>query len=196
MAVLKTCSSSLARDILNDCNEPHAKGVEKTFYFISRESIDWGSSVRNGHIISDIVALSGKRGYKVKNPSNEIPAITITDTNPAYDTAWDKVLPVVLLADSPENAEAIMGLKQDKYVCIYENMEKGADGKQAFGVIGWEQGAMGMDLNMDKSGDTGGWTGNITESAAPTSNIFFWKTDYETTKAALETLCSEADEGE
>ena len=43
---------------------------------------------------------------------------------------------------------------------------------------------------MDKSGDTGGWTGNITETGAPTSQLFFYKTDYATTKAALESLCS------
>ena len=96
------------------------------------------------------------------------------------------------MADSPENAAAVLGLKQDKYVCIYENMEKGDAGKQAFGVIGWEQGATGVDLNMDKSGDVGGWTGNITETGAPTPNLFFYKTDYATTKAALESLCSAA----
>ena len=71
-------------------------------------------------------------------------------------------------------------------------MEKGDAGKQAFGVIGWEQGATGVDLNMDKSGDVGGWTGNITETGAPTPNLFFYKTDYATTKAALESLCSTA----
>lgn len=190
MAV-NVCTTTLGKDIMNDCNEPHAKGVEKTFYFISRDSIDWAQSTRSGFVITNIVALEGKRGYKIKNPSNETPAISITDQNPSIDTAWDKVLPVVLLADSQDNASAIMGLKQDKYVCIYENMEKGADGSQAFGVIGWEQGATGVDLTMDKSGDTGGWTGNITETGAPTSNLFFFKTDYATSKAALEALCSE-----
>lgn len=191
MAV-QTCTTTLGRDILNDCNEPHAKGVEKWFYFISRDAIDWDKSTRENFKITNLVALTGKRGYKVRNPSNETPAITITDQNPSIDTAWDKVLPVTLLADSPENAAAIMGLKQDKYVCIYENMEKGDAGKQAFVVIGWEQGATGVDLNMDKSGDTGGWTGNITETGAPTSQLFFYKTDYATTKAALESLCSAA----
>ena len=146
MAV-QACTTTLGRDILNDCNEPHAKGVEKFFYFISRDAIDWDKSTREGFVITNLVALTGKRGYKVRNPSNETPAITITDQNPSVDAAWDKVLPVTLLADSPENAAAVLGLKQDKYVCIYENMEKGDAGKQAFGVIGWEQGATGVDLN-------------------------------------------------
>lgn len=191
MAV-QACTTTLGRDILNDCNEPHAKGVEKFFYFISRDAIDWDKSTREGFVVTNLVALAGKRGYKVRNPSNETPAITITDQNPSIDAAWDKVPPVTLLADSPENAAAVLGLKQDKYVCIYENMEKGDAGKQAFGVIGWEQGATGVDLNMDKSGDVGGWTGNITETGAPTPNLFFYKTDYATTKAALESLCSAA----
>lgn len=178
---------------MNDCNEPHSPGVERMFYIISRDAIDKGASTREGHVITNIALLPGKRGYKLRNPSNERPAITVTDTNPTIDTAWDKVLPVTLLADSPENAAAIMGLKQDNYICIYENMEKGTDGKQAFVVLGWETGASGVDLNMDKSGDiSGGWSGNLTEAGAPTSQLFFFKEDYATTKAALESLCSEA----
>lgn len=188
------CNTTLGRDILNDCNEPHAKGVENTFYFISRSVIDFGKSKRTGHTITDIQLSDGKRGYKIKNPSTEVPAITVTDTNPTIDTAFDKVLPVVLLADSPENAAAIMALKQDKYVCIYENTEKGEDGHQAFPVIGWENGAVGRDLTLDKSSDTGGgWSGNITETGAPTSQLFFFKDDYSTTKAALESLCTASD---
>ncbi len=185
------CTTTLERNIMNDCTEPHAKGVEKTFYFISRNAIDWGRSTRDGFIISSIVATATGRGYKVRNPMNAIPAITITDDNPDVDASWTKSLPVYLLADSPENAAAILGLKQDEYVCIYENKEKGESGKQAFGVIGWEQGAKGVDLNLDKSSDTGGgWAGTIVETGAPTPNIFFWETDYATTKAALESLCS------
>lgn len=191
MAV-KNCAVSLGQDILNDCNEAYGKGIEKTFYVISREAIDWDASKREGHLVTKIAPVTGKRGYKIMNPSNEAPAITVTDTNPTIGTAFDKVLPVVLLADSPANAAAIMGLKQDKYVVIYENTVKGEAGNQAFPVIGWETGATGRDLTLDKSGDDarGGWSGNITETGAPTSQLFFYMTDYATTKAALETLCS------
>ena len=121
----QNCNTTLGRNILNDCNEAYGKGVEKYYYVISRDAIDWSASTRTGHIISAITAVSGKRGYKIKNPSNEVPAITVTGTNPAIGTAFDKVLPIVLLANSPENAEAIMGLQQDKYVVIYENTVKG-----------------------------------------------------------------------
>lgn len=191
---LKNCVTTLARDIMNDCNESYGKGVEAYFYIIDRENIDWDSSTRDGHLITKITAKTGKRGYKYRYPSTETPAITSTDTNIAIGTAFDKVLPVVLLADSPENAEAIMALKQGKYVAIYENTVKGESGKQAFPVIGWENGATGRDLTLDKSSDDsrGGWAGNLTETGAPTSQLFFYMTDYATTKAALESLCSAA----
>lgn len=195
MAVLN-CKNTLGADILNDCNEAYGKGVEKTVYVISRDNIDWSASTREGHTISAIVAVSGKRGYKIKSPyNNTVPAITVTDNNPTIGTSFDKVLPVVLLADSPASAQAIMGLKQDKYVVIYENTVKGTDGSQAFVVFGWENGATGVDLTLDKSSDDylGGWSGNLTESGAPTSQLFFWKTDYETSKAALEALCTDAE---
>lgn len=193
MAV-KNCNTSLGQDILNDCNEAYGRGVEKTFYVISREAIDWDKSTREGHLITKIAPVTGKQGHKIMNPSIEVPAITVTDTNAAIGTAFDKVLPVVLLADSPANAAAIMGLKQDKYVVIYENTVKGETGNQAFPVIGWETGATGRDLTLDKSNadGKGGWSGNLTETEAPTSQLFFFMTDYATTKAALETLCTSA----
>lgn len=193
---IKDCSTTLGADIMNDCNEQFGRGIENVFYVISRQIIDRTTSTREGHLITNIVAASGKRGYKIKYPSSETPQITVTDTNAVIGTAFDKVLPVVLLADSPANAKAIMGLKQDKYVVIYENAVKGETGDQAFPVIGWELGATGRDLTLDKSNEEflGGWSGNLTETGAPTSQLFFFKEDYETTKAALEALCSEPTE--
>ena len=191
----KSCITTLASDILNDCNEQYGPGIERTIYAISRNAIDFDASTREGHLITNLQALAGgsNRGYKIGYPSTETPAITVTDQNPPIGTSFEKVLPITLLADSPKNAEAIMALKSDKYVFIYENTVKGDKGDQAFPVIGWEQGAVARDANLDKSNEDtqGGWAVNITESRAKTSQIFFFKTDYATTKAALESLCSE-----
>lgn len=190
----KSCITTLASDIMNDCNEQFGQGIERTIYAISRNAIDFDASKREGHLITNLQALSGgQRGYKIGYPSSEVPAITSTDDNPAWGTSWTKVLPITLLADSPKNAEAIMALKSDKYVFIYENTVKGEKGDQAFPVIGWEQGAVARDANLDKSSEDtrGGWAVNITELKAQTSQIFFFKTDYATTKAALESLCSD-----
>lgn len=186
-----SCTTTLAKDILNDCNEPHGKGVEKTFYFISRSAIDFGTAKRKGHTVTDFTVLEGKRGYKVRNPFSGVPQITVTDKNTDGEPEFDKVLPIRLLADSPDNAEAIMGLKTDKYVCIYENMEKGVNGEQAFVIFGWETGASGVDMNLEKAGDNGGgWAGNLTELGAATSQIFFFKESYAVTKQALESMCT------
>ena len=78
----KSCTTTLARDIMSDCNEPHAPGVERMFYFIPREAVDFGKSVRDDpHIITDIALIAGKRDYKIRNPLNGTPAIIVTDTN-------------------------------------------------------------------------------------------------------------------
>lgn len=176
---------------MNDCTEPYGRGVEKTFYIIDREDIDWGKSVRTGNSVK-IVLAQGKRGYKLLHPSREVPAITKEDNNPAIGTSWTKTLPVAFLAPSPENADAIMALKQGRFVAIYENTVKGENGKQAFHVIGYEVGAVGQDMSSDTSAEEsqGGWTGNIVEANAPSPDIFYFDTDYETTKAALESMCS------
>lgn len=194
----KTCISKLADDILNDCNEQFGNGVEKFYYIIDREFIDWDKSKREDNIVTQIVLndKAGARGYKIGNPSNETPEITVTDNNPAIMTSFEKSLPVVMLADSPKSAAAVMALKTNKYIVVYENTTKGDTGNQAFVVFGWENGASGRDLTLTKnSEDTlGGWAGTLVESKAPTAQIFFFMTDYQTTKEALESLCAPAED--
>ncbi len=189
----KNCISTLGANIMNDCNEAYGQNVEKCYYVISRDAIDWGISARDGNIITDIIAVEGKRGYKIMYPSNNIPAITVEPQETPVGRQYIKKIPFVLLANSPENAAAVDQLHDDKYVIIYEQTDKGADGKQAFVVVGWENGAFGMS-NLDKSSEDsqGGWSTTMTESRAKTAGIFFFKTDYATSKAALESLCSDA----
>lgn len=196
----KTCISTLVDDIMNDCNDDYGRGIEGTIYALSRRYLDTSKHRENPHIVPKLEWTGGSenRGHKFGYVSSETPAITVTDLNPVIGTGFDKVLPLMLLADSPKNAAAIQALKTDKYVFIYENTVKGEDGSQAFPIIGWETGAMAKDANMDKSDDTakGGWTCNITETEAPTSQIFFWMGDYQTTKEALEALCAPAEDDE
>lgn len=191
-----SCVSKLGRDIMNDCTEPYGKGIEKTFYVFDREDVDFGEAARTGDTV-EWTMRDGTRGYKLMNPSSEVPAITKTDNNPVIGTSWDKVLPFTLLANSPENAEAIRVFKTGRFIIVYEHTVKGTDGKSAFHVIGYEVGAVGVDNNADTSSDDsqGGWTGTLVEKGAPSPDIFFFKTDYATTKAALESMCSTATSG-
>lgn len=195
MAEQNACAENLGANILNDCNDDYGKGVEKIVYIIKKEDIDRKASKIAGNVISTLVLRTGKKAYTASAPSNTpFSGLTYEDQNATIGMSFNKTIPIVMLADSPTNALNVSALKQNKYVIIYENNNKGANGEQAFAVIGWEQGAVGQNATLDKySNDThGGWTVDMIEEGAKTPQIFFFSTDYETTKAALDSLLSPA----
>ena len=195
MAGQNVCAENLGANILNDCNDDYGKGVEKIVYIIKKEDIDRKASKIAGNVISTLVLKTGKKAYTASAPSNTpFSGLTYEDQNATIGMSFNKTIPIVMLADSPTNALNVSALKQNKYVIIYENNNKGANGEQAFAVIGWEQGAVGQNATLDKySEDThGGWTVDMIEEGAKTPQIFFFSTDYETTKAALDSLLSPA----
>ena len=195
MAGQNACAENLGANILNDCNDDYGKGVEKIVYIIKKEDIDRKASKIAGNVISTLVLKTGKKAYTASAPSNTpFSGLTYEDQNATIGMSFNKTIPIVMLADSPTNALNVSALKQNKYVIIYENNNKGANGEQAFAVIGWEQGAVGQNATLDKySEDThGGWTVDMIEEGAKTPQIFFFSTDYETTKAALDSLLSPA----
>ena len=195
MAGQNACAENLGANILNDCNDDYGKGVEKIVYIIKKEDIDRKASKIAGNVISTLVLRTGKKAYTASAPSNTpFSGLTYEDQNATIGMSFNKTIPIVMLADSPTNALNVSALKQNKYVIIYENTNKGANGEQAFAVIGWEQGAVGQNATLDKySDDTqGGLTVDIIEEVAKTPQIFFFSTDYETTKAALDSLLSPA----
>lgn len=189
------CAENLGANILNDCNDDYGKGVEKIVYIIKKEDIDRKASKITGNVISTLVLRTGKKAYTASAPSNTpFSGLTYEDQNATIGMSFNKTIPIVMLADSPTNALNVSALKQNKYVIIYENNNKGANGEQAFAVIGWEQGAVGQNATLDKySDDTqGGWAVDMIEEGAKSPQIFFFSTDYETTKAALDSLLSPA----
>lgn len=195
MAEQNACAENLGANILNDCNDDYGKGVEKIVYIIKKEDIDRKASKITGNVISTLVLRTGKKAYTASAPSNTpFSGLTYEDQNATIGMSFNKTIPIVMLADSPTNALNVSALKQNKYVIIYENNNKGANGEQAFAVIGWEQGAVGQNATLDKySDDTqGGWTVDMIEEGAKSPQIFFFSTDYETTKAALDSLLSPA----
>lgn len=144
MAEQNACAENLGANILNDCNDDYGKGVEKIVYIIKKEDIDRKASRIAGNVISTLVLRTGKKAYTASAPSNTpFSGLTYEDQNATIGMSFNKTIPIVMLADSPTNALNVSALKQNKYVIIYENNNKGANGEQAFAVIGWEQAPSG-----------------------------------------------------
>lgn len=189
------CYEKIAGDIRNDCRESYGKGMGQVAYYIYSDDVDFSASKMNGaYVISDIVLKSNARAVRINMPSRTAFTGTATSgNNPAIGTSYNKSFALTLMADSPKNAQRIDSFATNKGIVIFEHNAKGESGEQAFEVYGWENGLYAQDPEKDKYNEDshGGWTVKLVEEDAKTSAIFFFKTDYETTKAALESMCDE-----
>ena len=107
---------------------------------------------------------------------------------------------LVVLDNGPDVcANVIDGLANGEFVVILENKFKGLNkeenpGDAAFQVYGWYQGLKPAELSNDKYSEEtdGGWLVSLQEAKVPKSALFLFKTDYETTAAAVATLTKDA----
>ena len=190
---LNNCYQRMETDVYNDCRDSYGKGLAPRAYYVARDDIDFNTSTIDGNVITKLALDSGAKAVRFNMPSRTpYNGAKNEDQNAAIGIAVNKTVPIILLADSPENARKIETLKSQQGVVIVENNAKGDKGKQAFVVVGWEQGVYGQNAIIDKySDDTqGGWSIDLIEEGAKTPQIFLWMTDYETTKKALESMCN------
>lgn len=190
------CINDLAGDILQDCNTVYGVGVEKIAYLIKKSDLDESATAYTKPKITRIALKSGKRAYRFSIPSKTpYNGLIYEDQNAEIGIAINKTLPLRMLADSPANSQNIEAFKNEDWVAVYENKAKGADGIQAFCVIGYEQGASMQNATLDKYGDgyNGGWGGDLIEQNAPTPQIFFDAGGIDASRAALEALCTPAE---
>ena len=116
-----------------------------------------------------------------------------------YRSSFTNTVAIVILANDPDVcADVIDGLANGTYVVVLENKFKGLQkegnpGDAAFQVYGYYQGLTATAIDNDKySEDTeGGWAVTLEEQKTPKSALFLFKTSYEATKTAVNTLTAE-----
>jgi hypothetical protein len=194
------CDEMLKKDIAPSCDDPVVPGYEQEGVIMNRDEVDFALTTFNAtqkNVIETLAMKSGKKGYKVvvpgKTPYTGSKTSLATGT---YRNTFTNALKIVVLDHGPEVCSDIIdGLANGSYVVILENKYKALQkesnpGNAAFQVYGYYQGLTATTLENDKySEDTeGGWLVNLEETKCPKSALFYFKTDYDTTKQALETL--------
>ncbi|WP_455996373.1 hypothetical protein [Phocaeicola barnesiae] len=199
------CDNAIKKDILLNCDDPIVPGVEQEGVIINRSDIDFSTVAFNTtrkNVIETLALKSGKKAYKVV-VSGSTP---FTGTNTAlatgtYRNTFTNTVNMVILANDPDVcADIIDGLANGEYVVILENKAKNLlkeenPGDSAFQVYGYYQGLKAAEISNDKYSEEtdGGWSVSLQETKVPKSALFLYKTDYETTKTAIDTLTSPAD---
>lgn len=197
------CDYMVKKDIQSDCDNPIVPGVEQEGVIINRKDIDFTTVAFNAtrkNVIETLALKQGKKGYKVV----VLGSTPFTGTNTAlavgtYRNTFTNTVNMVVLANDPDVcADVIDGLANGEFVVILENKAKsldkeGSPGDSAYQIYGYYQGLKAAELSNDKYSEEteGGWAVSLQETKVPKSALFFYKTSYETTKAAVDTLVAE-----
>lgn len=199
---MAVCDNFIKQGISPSCDDQLVRGVEQRGVIINRDDIDFSATTFNStrkNVIETIALKSTKKAYEVV----VLGSTPFTGTNTAlatgtYRNTFTNTVGIVILDNGPDVCENVIdGLANGEFVVILENKFKGLQeeenpGDPAFQVYGWYQGLRASEMTNDKySEDTdGGWAVSLQETRAPKSGVFLFKTDYETTAAAVESLVS------
>lgn len=197
------CDDILKKDISPSCDDPVVQGLEQEGVIMNRADVDFAATLFNStrkNVIETLAMKTGKKAYKVivpgKTPFTGTTTALATGT---YRNSFTNTLALVILANDPDVcADIIDGLANGSYVVVLENKYKGLQkeenpGDAAFQIFGYYQGLTATTIENNKySEDTeGGWAVTLEEQKAPKSALFLYKTSYEATKTAINTLMAE-----
>lgn len=186
------CNYLIEKNIQADCASPIFAGVEAVGYIINRSDIK--SFMKANGIVSAIGLNSGAKAYLIQQMGQQ----PFNGTGSEFQqgevmNTFNRKVQFIILDNSPEVAEDIVNpMANGEFVVIVENKYKDDTKSNAFEVYGLDKGARATAITEDKYQNMAGWVCELTETETPNSNTFFWDTDYDTTKAALEALLTPA----
>ena len=197
------CDDILKKDISPSCDDPVVQGLEQEGVIMNRADVDFAATLFNStrkNVIETLAMKTGKKAYKVIVPGKTpLTGTTTALATGTYRNSFTNTLALVILANDPDVcADIIDGLANGSYVVVLENKYKGLQkeenpGDAAFQIFGYYQGLTATTIENNKySEDTeGGWAVTLEEQKAPKSALFLYKTSYEATKTAINTLMAE-----
>lgn len=201
------CDDLLKRDIVPSCDDPVVGGIEREGVIMNRDDVDFSATSFNAtrkNVLESLVMKASKKAFKCIVPGKTPFAGTKTVlVEGKYRNAFDNTIGLVVLGNDPDVcSEIIDGLANGTYVVVLENKYRGAHkattpGDAAFQVYGYYQGLTAATIENDKYSEEteGGWAVSLVEKRVPKSALFLFKTDYSTTKAAVDTLTAAITEG-
>lgn len=197
------CDYLVKKDLALNCDDPITPGLEQEGVIINRRDVDFAASTFNTtrkNVLETLALKTQKKGYKIQ----VLGSTPYTGTNTAlavgtYRNTFIHTVAIVVLANDPDVcADIIDGLANGEFVVVLENKYKGLQkeenpGDSAFQVYGWYNGLKASEISNDKYAEEtdGGWSISLQETKAPKSALFLFKTDYDTTKTAVDTLTTD-----
>lgn len=183
------CIKDIEKDFLFDCDNLPSAGIEKNVLLVNRQDIDLTASSVTGGVV-DVVLKAGTTGFLIEgikqiNSYNYEVTVNTDSLNRVTHTFIGRIYSL-----TPENKKQINAfINGANVVAIVENLAKGVDQKDAFEVLGWENGleiAEGVKNSLENDGAfvlTLASNEQTLESKAP---LTFLDVDYPTTKTKFD----------
>ena len=183
--------NKLKADIITNCDESSSAGLETNVVIIARSDIDYATSVYDTvtGTITNLATNSGSTGYLLEGIKQNFGA---SSELVPKETSLDKhkhLFSGVVLSPSAENKRSLNDMGDDLYIVVVEKMYKGVDDKDAFEILGWENGLRISSMVWNSQEDDGIVKFEVSsvegheEKVLPVNLI---ETDYATTKIAFD----------
>lgn len=152
------CANISKNLVLSQCAAGVA-AIEPELILINFDDIDRASSEVNGNVISELVLLDAKKGYKYSSAKNAMEADSPL-VKGTYRNAFDHKVVARVFDKTQDIKDELMKLKEGKVVAIVKNVDKRNEATR-YEVYGWENGLEMGDLQAPST-DADGVIYNIT----------------------------------
>jgi len=191
------CIDELQDDIVFSCDESPVAGIAGSrAVIINYDDIDRSATTSNRSLVTNLQLKAGKTGrllkwYKKLGNDNNTYAPNAENIDGFIHSFLCR-----LPNSSAENANRAHELKNGNFVIVYESKFKGVDGKDAFKVLGFQNGMTLSEFLINSKENAGSAPFTIsTEEDTPEQypyNVFLEGDDYAVTLATFESLFVEA----
>ena len=186
------CEYLIASDVAANCNNLIRAGVEQVGYIINKADIE--SISETDRVVDSIVMKTGKKAYRIQQlgaqPFNGTSSEMQEDD---YGNRINKVVAFAVLDNGPDIAKDIIEpLLNGEFVVIIENKYKDATKRNAFEMIGRDNGAHATNISQNKYENQSAWLVELTETNVNNAGIYVWKTTLEDTREMLDALLEPA----
>lgn len=182
----------ISASLTADCSTPVQQGTQDTIWLINWGDVaSWSDNLTNVMITENITLALGKTAYTLTGYNNSnMPTYTMIDG--AFVKKWDHNLNCKVFDVSPTAKQNLEGMKDGLFVVVVENLNKGANGENAFEIYGRDAGLKITGITRDpNSADTQG-AFDITFGTPKNKENYMprtlFDTDYATTLAILNGL--------
>lgn len=185
-----SCIGELNKDLLFDCANPPSQGIETNVVLINSKDIDRTLSTTDADGNINIVLKAEKTGFFIEGIKQ------INSFNYEVEVNDDSLNKVIhrfigrIYDLSPANKDQINAfIDGANVVAVVENKAKGADNKNAFEVLGYDNGLELSEGGKNSAENDGAFTLNLAsnplalEARVPKT---FLDTDFDTSKTAFE----------